>query len=170
MEHAEALYVIAELALGLAGFSGVVVALGTSPGSWPVADRLRLAGLLAVSLGALFIALVALLLDNLNVGSDTSWRISSALMSLHGLAILLTIIPKAWRITRDTAGLTSPYSLFVFIPMVVLSSANSIIQAANTIVHQSGNRFGVLFGGLIALLLFGGVLFVRLLFIRRDDG
>ena len=169
MENSEALDLIAELALGLAGFSGVVVALGSSPASWMKVDRLRLAALLAASLGALFLALGAIFFINLGIGLDQSYRISSALMAIHGAAILLTIVPKAWRITRNTTGLTSTYSVAVFIPAVVLLSANTVIQAASVMPDQNSNRFGIFLGGLVALLLIGTVQFVRLLFVRRDD-
>jgi len=168
MNQFDAMTIVAELALGIAGFSGVVVALGSRPGIWPRVDRLRLATLLATGLGALFLVLFAMMLILLEVDHDLVWRISSALMALHGLAMMITIVPGAWSITRNTTGMKSPYSVAVFIPTVVLGAANILVQSMNAVGILSVDRFGIFFAGLVILLLNSGTQFVRLLFVARD--
>ena len=62
MDKVELLIGIAEIAVALAGFTGVVVAFGSrSQGSWNPGDRLRLAFLLEASLTAAGFSLLALL-------------------------------------------------------------------------------------------------------------
>lgn len=170
MDHFDALVIIAELALGIAGFSGVVVALGARPGVWPKVDRLRLATLLASSLGALFLALIALMLLMLKVGDGLVWKISSLLMALLLFVMLITIVPGAWSITRNTTGITSPYSVAVFIPTVVVAAGTVLVQLSSTAGLISIDAFGVLFGGLVILLIISGTQFVRLLFMVRGKG
>jgi hypothetical protein len=168
MDQYDALILVAELALGISGFSGVVVALGTSLGDWPEVDRLRLAALLAAGIGALFLVLIALLLIMLDVDGDRVWRISSILMSAHGLGVMFTIVPRAWAITRDTSGMKSPYSVAVFIPVVFMLCINIVVQLVNATGILNRDPFGIFFAGLVILLLISGVQFLRLLFVKRD--
>ncbi len=151
MDQFDAMTVIAELALGIAGFSGVVVALGSRPGKWPRVDRLRLATLLATGLGALSLVLFAMMLIMLEVDIDLVWRISSFLMALHVLVIMFTIVPGAWSITRDTTGMKSQYSVIVFIPTVILGVVNILAQSVNAVGIFSIDRFGIFFAGLVIL-------------------
>ena len=58
MDGADGLTAIAEVAIGLAGFSGVVVVLGRQPGEFTRVETGRLVVLLLSSLGAMFFALV----------------------------------------------------------------------------------------------------------------
>lgn len=167
MEQIDALVYIAELALGIAGFSGVVVALGTRPGVWPMVDRLRLATLLVSGLGALFLVLIAMMLLMLNIGDTFVWRISSCLMALLLLVMLTTIVPRAWSITRETTGMKSAYSVAVFIPSVIVGVVTALFQSANAIGSFENDAFGILFGGLVVLLIVSGTQFVRLLFMVR---
>ena len=60
LNPSETLSTIAELALGLAGFTGVLVVLGRQPGRFSPAEGFRLAVLLVASLSALFLSLVPL--------------------------------------------------------------------------------------------------------------
>jgi hypothetical protein len=170
MDKFDALILVAELALGISGFSGVVVALGTSLGNWPEVDRLRLAALLAAGVGALFLVLIALLLIMLGIDADRVWRISSILMSVHGIGVMFTIVPRAWAITRTTTGMKSPYSVAVFIPIVITLCINIIVQLMNATGILNGDPFGIFFAGLVILLLISGAQFLRLLFVRRDTG
>lgn len=167
MDPFDALVLIAELSLGIAGFSGVVVALGSLPGSWPRVDRLRLAALLTTSLGAMFIALFSLLLVMLDIDVGVVWRISSLVLALLLTVVMIAIVPGAWSITRETAGLTSPYAIGVFIPTVVLVIATALAGLANAAGMFGADAFGVYFGGLVVLLLISGIQFVRLFFVAR---
>ncbi len=167
MDQFDAMTIIAELALGIAGFSGVIVALSSRPGEWSRVDRLRLATLLATGLGALFLVLFAMMLIMLQVDIDLVWRISSLLMALHGLVIMITIVPGAWSITRDTSGMKAPYSVAVFIPTVILAGLNILAQSVNAVGILTIDRFGIFFAGLVILLLNSGTQFVRLLFLAR---
>lgn len=84
MELVELLIGIAEIAIALAGFTGVVVAFGSrSVGSWHPGDRLRLAFLLEASLTAAAFALIALLLLSSLEDKPVVWVIMSTGWALY---------------------------------------------------------------------------------------
>jgi hypothetical protein len=170
MNHFDALFIISELALGIAGFSGVVVALGARPGVWPRVDRLRLATLLASSLGALVVALITLMLLMLNASEALIWSISSLLVALLLFVLLFVFVRGAGSIPRHTTGMMSPYSIAVFIPTVVVAALTAVVQLSSAVGLISIDAFGVLFGGLVILLVISCTQFVRLLFMVRREG
>ena len=72
------LVAIAELAIGIAGFSGVVVALGSRTGErWSPVTRIRMVLLLSVSLSAAMFSLLPLVLDEAGLTAERAWSISS---------------------------------------------------------------------------------------------
>ena len=66
MEEVDALVGIAEICVGIAGFSGVVAALQWRD-HWHAWDRVRTASLLAISFGAVVFSLFPLALDSFGV-------------------------------------------------------------------------------------------------------
>lgn len=83
MDLSEVLVGIAEIAVALAGFTGVVVAFGSrSHGSWHPGDRLRLHFLLESSLTAGGFALLALLALETLPSDAQAWRAGSGLWAL----------------------------------------------------------------------------------------
>jgi len=69
---------LAEIALGLAGFSGVVVAVSDRPVQHERSDSLRILSLLTLSLGGLVLALLPSGLALAEVSWATIWRGGSA--------------------------------------------------------------------------------------------
>ena len=101
MELTELLIGIAEIAIAMAGFTGVVVAFGSrSQGTWHPGDRLRLAFLLEASRTAAGFALGALLLYTMLGDVSSTWRLSSAAWVL-GTAISLWRSHRNIRINLD---------------------------------------------------------------------
>ncbi len=80
LDFPEILMGVANIAIALAGFSGVVVVFGSrSEGSWHPGDRLRLGFLLEASFTACGFALLALLLYSLLETPGEAWATCSAL-------------------------------------------------------------------------------------------
>ena len=91
MDVSETLIGLAEIAVALAGFTGVVVAFGSrSQGAWHAGDRLRLAFLLEASLSAAGFALLGLLLFSTQLSSAVAWSLSSLAWSAYMLLSLFT--------------------------------------------------------------------------------
>ena len=75
---------ITEIAVALAGFSGIVVALGRgTSGKWLPGDRLRLRFLLEASLTAGSFSLLALVLYSSMGNSGHAWGVTSGLWAVY---------------------------------------------------------------------------------------
>ena len=77
MAEADLLTIIAEIALGLAGFAGVIAALGPRQRRWQLLDRLRIIALLLNSFLVLIFALVPLGLAAAKFEEKEIWFYSS---------------------------------------------------------------------------------------------
>jgi len=78
LDLTEVLVGIAEIAIALAGFSGVVVVFGSrSSGQWDPGDRLRLTFLLEASFTAGGFALATIIMLSLPIAPDLVWAIVS---------------------------------------------------------------------------------------------
>ncbi len=85
---------IAQVAVTLAGFSGLVVAMrGNAPDTWHPRDIWSLSWMLGTSFGALFLALLPPLLGFLHFSESSTWVISDLTMCLFmaGLSVVLAI-------------------------------------------------------------------------------
>jgi hypothetical protein len=78
MDPGEALTATMEAAIGLAGFSGIVVVLGRrSQGEWRPQEELRLTNLLVGSLTAFLVSLLGVLLLSSPLSHTTVWSLCS---------------------------------------------------------------------------------------------
>jgi hypothetical protein len=83
---------VAQIAVALAGFSGLVVATrGASPSGWSTRDTWSLAGMFGASIGGLFLALLPSLLSFLRLPTEIVWELASLLMAafLVGFALIM---------------------------------------------------------------------------------
>ena len=78
-DHADTLVALAEIATGLAGFSGILVVLG-NVGTWSDQQKLAIWALLQSSLGAIVLSLIPLLLLEGIEDSVVAWRIATAIL------------------------------------------------------------------------------------------
>jgi hypothetical protein len=86
------LLAVAQIAVALAGFSGLVVATrGASPAGWSTRDTWSLAGMFGASIGALFLALLPSLLFFLGLPTEVVWMLASLLMAAFLVAFSLTM-------------------------------------------------------------------------------
>ncbi len=165
MNPSETLSTIAELALGLAGFTGVLVVLGRQPGRFSPAEGFRLAVLLVASLSALFLSLVPLVLHDFGLAGAPLWRVSSGLMAI---SVLCSGALLARPLGRFRGSESEAYSAWV---LVVLTSGAGVV-----VIVQLINSTGLLWPtgqgsyslGLLFLLAGAVVQFVRILFVRTE--
>jgi len=87
MAEADLLTVLAEIALGLAGFAGIIAALGPRKNPWQLLDRLRIIALLVNSFLILIFALVPLGLAAAKFNEADLWFYSSLVYLLFQLHI-----------------------------------------------------------------------------------
>ena len=148
MEAASTLEVLAEIAIAIAGFSGVIAALSIRTSQWSDLDKIRLRALLQSSFGTVLFSLLPLVLFSTTLRSPTIWVIvSSAWLVYMGVST----IPFVLRATRksDSApdGLRRlPIALFLGIVGSVV-----VVQVLNvTTLRTAWPHLAAMLGGLIA--------------------
>ena len=82
MEPVATLAVVIEASVALAGFAGIVAAVGRE--GWNDADSLQLGNLLSTAFSALFLSILALVLMHAGISEATTWTTLSATWLLVG--------------------------------------------------------------------------------------
>jgi len=161
----ETFSLVAELSLGLAGFTGVLVVLGRQPGRFSPSEAFRLAVLLVGSLSALFLSLAPLVLHDFGVSGAALWRVSSALMAI---TVLCSGVLLSGPAQRFRAGRSEAYSAWVLAGLLSGAVVVFIVQALNLLGALWAPGPGAFSLGLVYLLAGGVVQFVRILFVRSE--
>jgi hypothetical protein len=163
LQGGEALSTIAEVGLGLAGFTGILVALGRSQTAFSKPEVLRLLLLLVSSLGATFLALLPFALHESGVGGPTCWRLSSALLAAFTSTSLAYL---GYQIQRHRDEFGALFSGTVFVVVTTGSLAIVALQLVNAIGPGALPRSGPFVFGLLWLLFIASLQFARILFVR----
>ena len=104
------LLAIAQIAVALAGFSGLVVATrGASPSGWSRRDTWSLAGMFGASIGALFLALLPSLLFFLRLPTETVWMLASLFMAAFLVVFALTMALISRKLSKSGEPPRVPY-------------------------------------------------------------
>lgn len=158
MEGSDVLQTIAEVAIALTGFTGIVVALGGragAPGSGFALVRFRI--LLAASLAALAFSLMPFFWYNLDISPKTSWTICSALAATFMVPIAVSDV----RAFRSHSGEIPAFERRAAPVILLLGASLWVAQLANVFFLQA-------FGPFLAVPLwfvgFSALSFARLLF------
>ena len=90
MEHAAILQSLAELSVGVLGFSGVVAVLGRrSVGEWTHADRIRFFAMIRLSVSVLVLAVLPFPFRSAGLTDEQTWAWCS---SIAALAVVLNYV------------------------------------------------------------------------------
>ena len=163
-EH-ESLTSVAEFAIGLAGFSGIVVALGKRPGRWAPADRIRLLNVLLLAFGAGFMAYFPMVLAHAGLSGSLLWRSSSGGFLCAVIPMILFGLIRMQKLPDDVKGLLHP---FVYWLAVISGLVTILAQLLNMVGLGFQPQFAPYFLGLVILLLNGAIQFARMLFARPE--
>lgn len=156
----ELLMGVAQIAVALIGFSGVVTALGRERGrKWTAAELLQLRTQVEPSMVALFGALVPSTVSLVATSPLALWRVSDAIL---GGFIFVALARYVWR-TRRVSTLWSQRILSIVSVIVLIG----LVLGATDVVSQSELVFML---GLWLALIVGAHNFALLLFrIETDD-
>jgi len=100
--YADTLHTIAQIAITIIGFSGIVIVFGERAVSeWTAEEKLRIFALITPTLTALFCSFVPILLAAFSLSNDVVWRTSNAVLGLAHLANLSVFIAN-----RNVAKMT----------------------------------------------------------------
>jgi hypothetical protein len=161
LEGRDELLTIAEIAIGIAGFSGVVVAF-VQRGSLPQADRLRFLAVFATAFSALLLAFVPSVLSYSGVRDAVVWRLSSLIMVLWSV-LGLAPYPRGVRMIRAELGTSTRLPIVLFGVPSAVSLGIQLLNAGGWIWKPSLVPY--LFGMLVYLYV-AGLFFVFLVLFR----
>src|SRR5438105_7609606 len=151
MEQQEFLVGVAQVAVTLAGFSGLVVAIrGAPPSDWHARDIWSLAWMFGTSFGALFLALLPLVLSAFHLRDDVIWIVSSLVMATFVILFSATMVTWGHRLTK--AGHPPRVRFFPSVArsLLVLSAA---LAGAGALGLFPQMRVGFFVLGLVTCLL-----------------
>ncbi len=120
----EALDSVLEVGIGIAGFSGVIIAFNR--GHWSIRQLHLLPTLLDLSFITLFLGFVPMVLIVMALSDETVWRIASCLATLYLVAILPLRSSRLSRLGIDYLSTGRIASLALHLAMLGLSTANML--------------------------------------------
>jgi hypothetical protein len=151
---------IAQIAIGIVGFSGIVLAVRA-----PVIHELsaigqaRLTDLFMAGFGALFFSFAPLWFYSLTGSSELSWRLAHFCLSAHYAVSLFVLL---WRIRHV---LMEVLTNLLFVPVGATFAAVMMLVAFG---YLSSFAFSIYFLALLFLLFCAALEFVLLVWSRSD--
>ncbi len=131
MDFPEVLVGLTEIAVALAGFTGVVVVFGSrSAGGWLPGDRLRMGFMLEASLTAGGFSLFALVLFSSMQNAQDAWALASGLWAIYMMYSLRTSrqqIRKNLEHHHDIDKIANRIVFFLFSLLIVLQVFNVVL-------------------------------------------
>lgn len=169
MEYAGILELIAELAVAVLGFSGVVAVLGRrSAGEWTQLDRIRFFSMVRLTVGVLVLAVLPFPFHFAGYTGDQTWGWLSAIgAAIMGLNLVATFLDGGFSEGTFTAQGTSRLAVAYSFTSAAISLALFTMNAAGIGLERSFTPY------LVAILLTFGtpiVLFMRLLYSAIGSG
>jgi hypothetical protein len=163
MESQAFLVAIAQIAVALAGFSGLVVATrGSSPSGWATRDIWGLAGMFGASLGALFLALLPIILFFLRIAPDVVWTVASAFMAVFMIVFAITMALSSRRLSRKGEP---PRVRYIVPSGLILLLSCGCLEALGALGRFGQAAEGVFVLGLVACLVVAALALVVFLMI-----
>ena len=162
----DSLQTIAEISIGLAGFSGLVVALRKGPGPLDDIQKYRLRILFSLSFGAMFLSLLPDMLVNFGVPDERVWIDSSAAICAYSFLFMAWWIVSSRRMARIAPEI---FNWGAFSTMAAGHTIVLLLQLAVMLGFLESRAPGVITLGLIWYLIHSAQQFVRMLFIQPRE-
>ncbi len=160
MEGADALGLIAEVGIAVAGFAGVIAALRAPGGRIGAYAAFRIGVLLGLSASAVLLSLLPSALHFAGISGPGIWTLSSSVMVVLIVTIFLGSVRAYARLA--TEGEEGPPGLRFFAPFIVATYASIVaLQVANaTFQHQLWPFYlGLVLMTALSLVVFAYILF-----------
>ena len=162
----ELLVAVAQLALGVAGFSGIAMYFKRRPGRLTDLEVYRIAILVFNSGAAMFLSLIPFPLQAFGLSSAVMWRTGSALMAVFEVAFHSFYLPRSQRYRRRIPELFNRYSLLF---TYTGGLATLLLQSLNALGLAGSHHAAVFMLGLVWLLFHASFQFGRILFVQLPD-
>lgn len=164
MEIDDALLALAQIAVGLIGFSSVLVALSGEPGKWSALDAYRIKGMLASTICLLLLSLVPFLLGFLGVEDVLVWRCSAGLVAVFLIIGMIANLRGYLHLSKSHRAATRP----PFVWSIYFVGSLVLVAASAAALGSLEPPEGAFFLGLFFLLALASYLIVRFLFARPN--
>ena len=159
-----ALQLIAEIALGILGFSAILIGLSRKSDGFSAPDNFRIQLLSYSSIGAMFCALIPFAVFG-NIYNQTSWLIVNWILCLYSV-LGLSIFPKRV-INLRLQGYSDLFPLPLFIIQMGMLAVNFLISGLMIIDFIEAKENFYVFC-LMLFLIQGSIAFVRTIFYRAQ--
>ena len=159
-----ALQLIAEIALGILGFSAILIGLSRKSDGFSAPDNFRIQLLSYSSIGAMFCALIPFAVFG-NIYNETSWLIVNWILCLYSL-LGLSIFPKRV-INLRMQGHSNLFPLPLFIIQMGVLAVNFLISGLMILDFIEAKENFYVFC-LMLFLIQGSIAFVRTIFYRAQ--
>lgn len=166
MDASDELLTIAELAVGLAGFSGIVIAF-SQRGGLREADKFYFIALLASAGTAALLAFVPFLLYHTGFDGATLWAYSSIIMLLVWVAMIISLVGTAIRM-GDFWG-NHPLGFGATAVVGGLPIVNFPLQVGNIMSIPLPSGPAIYLAGLIMWLVCSLMMFVHLVLVGSQE-
>jgi hypothetical protein len=157
---------IAEISIGLAGFSGLLVALRRSTGPLSGVQKYRMRILFALSFGALFLSLMPEMMLYLEVNDDSLWIYCSFAMTVCSIGFLYWWIATSRRIAQMYPEI---FHWRAVSTMATGHALNLTLQVVVVLSLTDSRHAGIFLVGLTWYLMHASQQFIRMLFIQPDE-
>ena len=159
-----ALQLIAEIALGILGFSAILIGLSRKSDGFSAPDNFRIQLLSYSSIGAMFCALIPFAVFG-NIHNETSWLIVNWILCLYSV-LGLYIFPKRV-ISLRIQGYSDLFPLPLFTVQMGVLAVNFLISGLMIIDFIEAKENFYVFC-LMLFLIQGSIAFVRTIFYRAQ--
>ena len=159
-----ALQLIAEIALGILGFSAILIGLSRKSDGFSEPDNFRIQLLSYSSIGAMFCALIPFAVFG-NIYNETSWLIVNWILCLYSI-LGLSIFPKKV-INLRIQGHSDLFPLPLFIIQMGMLAVNFLISGLMILNFIEAKENFYVFC-LMLFLIQGSIAFVRTIFYRAQ--
>lgn len=160
MQGSDQLTAIAEVGVALAGFTGVIGALGMRDHtSLSEAARLQVWLMLEFSLGTVFFSLLPFAPANFGAADSLIWSISSGVMAVFMLVHFMIVGPRIRELNRRDAWIGGVVSKLTLAMVVSLF----LIQGLNTVDWLFAPSYGPYYVGLLMFVCLAAGNFIALM-------
>jgi len=159
MDPQDALTTVAEIAIAIAGFSGIAAVLGRrGQGDWELGDVFHLRLLLRSSFSTVIFCFVPIVLSSASVAAEKTWALSSGAWLVYFVSIILPIsLGGARRVAKVTGERVERNYAAI---LVFLGAGLVVLHTANVVAVREAWPY---LAALVATLVMPFIQFLRLL-------
>ena len=166
MEAPGTLQTIAEVGIGLAGFSGLIVALRKDAGPLDDVRKFRLKLLLLLAFGAIFLSFLPELLASMAIPDERIWFDASASLFLYSLILLWWWFGRSRVLAKKVPEI---FNWYAFTTMAVGHVIVLVLQLGVMLGTFETRAPGLFTLGLAWYLIHAAQQFMRMLFIQPRE-